>query len=617
MAPDLHEHRGEPARRGAHPGASGALLADPLPEALDVAARAWLEHEGGSGNHARTASSEPVDPSGALDHSGWRLDLPDSLGRMEGAEIAQIAPGGHAALLLQGLDPRTADDVALVEAVALTQRLTSWLHRHAATLAAELSHRDSMNPVWSAAAGGPPAVSDVAGDELAMRLACSRRAGRTLVREGRAYCGPLVATGDALARGELTPGQARHLVDRLEQVALPVAIEVEDRVLPGAERRTPSQWRADVERALLTVDPADAAARCTRARRGRHVDHPRPLPDGMAGMWAVLPATDALRIDGVLDSAARSARSAGDPRTLDQLRADGLTDLVVRDILLPGPAAESTTTADPLTAGSTADLLTAGATVSATNADLLTAGLLTAGPTTADLAVASPTAAGPTTSSPTAASPTTSSSRETGCAEAAGQQTSRRRTRPTFRVNVTVGLSTLLGQDDLPAEVAGFGPVDAVTARALAEDAVWRRLVTDPLSGAVLDVGRTSYRPPAALAEHVRARDGICARPGCSTPAHACDLGHTVEFNGPDQGTTSAGNLGPLCRRDHRLKTEGGHRLAQISPGEYVWISAAGLRYRVLPGDNGRSELIGSGRHRGLAPPGGSQDRDRPPAPPF
>ena len=117
---------------------------------------------------------------------------------------------------------------------------------------------------------------------------------------------------------------------------------------------------------------------------------------------------------------------------------------------------------------------------------------------------------------------------------------------PTVRVDVTVALSTLMGLDELPGEVAGLGPVPAEQARALAAGGLWRRLVTDPLTGAVLDVGRRRYRPPAGLAEHVMARDGSCVAPGCCVPSHRCDLDHTTEFHGvpangsPVPGTTSA-----------------------------------------------------------------------------
>src|SRR6266511_1254508 len=38
--------------------------------------------------------------------------------------------------------------------------------------------------------------------------------------------------------------------------------------------------------------------------------------------------------------------------------------------------------------------------------------------------------------------------------------------------------------------------------------------------------GRTTYRPPAALADFIRARDHHCVFPGCLHRADACDIEH-------------------------------------------------------------------------------------------
>jgi hypothetical protein len=67
-------------------------------------------------------------------------------------------------------------------------------------------------------------------------------------------------------------------------------------------------------------------------------------------------------------------------------------------------------------------------------------------------------------------------------------------------VQVTVGLTTLLGLDELPGDLAGYGPIPAHLARQIAADpnSTWRRLLTDARSGTLLDYGRTTYRPPAA-----------------------------------------------------------------------------------------------------------------------
>jgi hypothetical protein len=122
-------------------------------------------------------------------------------------------------------------------------------------------------------------------------------------------------------------------------------------------------------------------------------------------------------------------------------------------------------------------------------------------------------------------------------------------------VNVTVALSTLLGLDDGPGEIDGHGPVPAALARRLADDpsGTWRRLVTDD-GGQLLDVGRRTYRPPAALARQVTTQYRTCCFPGCSRPARRCELDHIRAWN--EGGTTDPDNLQPLCPRHHHLKHE-------------------------------------------------------------
>lgn len=126
--------------------------------------------------------------------------------------------------------------------------------------------------------------------------------------------------------------------------------------------------------------------------------------------------------------------------------------------------------------------------------------------------------------------------------------------RPAVTINVTVPVSSLAGLDDDPGELDGYGAIDAELVRTLAasDTATWRRLLTEPLSGTLLDVGTRTYRPPAGLDRHVRLRDQQCRWPGCDQPASRCDLDHTVAW---PQGPTAETNIVSLCRRHHRLKT--------------------------------------------------------------
>ena len=522
-----------------------------------------------------------VDPQveGSLDEVPW----------LSASCLAAITPGSGLAGVLERVDLSSAGDELLVETVAAAARQAAFDHLLGALAAGELSRRASMNPLWRQPV---PSRTCVAGDELAMRLGWSRPAAARLVRDGRALGAQLLPVADAVRDGLLDLAKLRVLSDRLADRAYQLSWPVLEQVLPDAPTRTPTQLAADIDRALLAIDPLDAAVRLPKALAARHVCHPRRLPDGMAGLWAVLPATDAARIDGTLEATARAARAAGDPRTLDQLRADTLTDLATGTALLAGAC---------LAAGAGVGVAVPGVAGSGPARDAgASTGLSPERVTSPD-----PDVIG-LEPDETGQEPDEVEQELDGAPVDAARPPGRAAPSiriPKVRIDVTVALSTLMGLDDNPGELAGLGPVPADQARALALGGTWRRIVTDPLTGAVLDVGRTRYRPPAALAEHVLARDQVCAGPGCSVPGHRCDLDHTTEYHGtpangsPVPGTTSAGNLGPLSSRCHRLKTDGGFTLRQVTPGVFEWRTPAGLAYRVTPGQNGHTQKLDTHHH--------------------
>jgi hypothetical protein len=69
-------------------------------------------------------------------------------------------------------------------------------------------------------------------------------------------------------------------------------------------------------------------------------------------------------------------------------------------------------------------------------------------------------------------------------------------------INVIVSADTLLCLDDQPGHLTGYGPVTAESARRLAADqsGTWRRLLTDPDSGALLDISADRYKTGPATA---------------------------------------------------------------------------------------------------------------------
>ena len=160
-----------------------------------------------------------------------------------------------------------------------------------------------------------------------------------------------------------------------------------------------------------------------------------------------------------------------------------------------------------------------------------------------------------------------------------GQRLDSQHRRP-VAVQVTVAATTLLGLDELPGYLGGYGPLPAPVARRLAAEGTWRRLLTDPASGAVLDFGRSRYEPPQELVDHVVARDRTCRWPTCDRPAGACELDHTVRY---PFGATSAGDLGAFCKAHHIGKHNSRWRVRQPAPGRFEWTSPTGHVYTVEP----------------------------------
>jgi hypothetical protein len=150
------------------------------------------------------------------------------------------------------------------------------------------------------------------------------------------------------------------------------------------------------------------------------------------------------------------------------------------------------------------------------------------------------------------------------------------------RVLVTVPALTLLGADDEPATLEGYGPIDIDTARRLAANAPsFTRILTHPETGAVLSVGRDRYAVPSDLRTWLRVRDGTCRYPGCSRSAHRCDIDHTTDWQ--YGGTTSHDNLAHLCLTHHHLKHHTQWQVEQTGGGDLEWTAPSGRRYTTQP----------------------------------
>jgi hypothetical protein len=154
----------------------------------------------------------------------------------------------------------------------------------------------------------------------------------------------------------------------------------------------------------------------------------------------------------------------------------------------------------------------------------------------------------------------------------------------TTRIEVRVDATTLMGHDDKPGTMSGYGPVSAEHARELAGDqnSKWYRVLTDPLTGMVVDYGRIRYRPTVPLRGLVNARDQRCCAPDCYVPASQSEFDHTTPYRKPE-GKTAYDSAGAACGFHNDLK-EHSWTVQQPTPGYFVWVSPIGRTYDSTPG---------------------------------
>lgn len=139
-------------------------------------------------------------------------------------------------------------------------------------------------------------------------------------------------------------------------------------------------------------------------------------------------------------------------------------------------------------------------------------------------------------------------------------------------VAVSVSLNLYKSSDlpDTPGFLQPYGPLDPSDTAALAQLATSVRDADE--AGAKKDNGYQASPPTRA---HVEGRDRICRWPGCTVPAHRCQVDHRINFE--DGGETTASNLLSLCQHHHNRKTdEQAHYLLDPVTGHVYWLFSDG-----------------------------------------
>ena len=167
---------------------------------------------------------------------------------------------------------------------------------------------------------GPPAPSRAcqAGSTAAWlrhRLHMSAGTAASLVRTARAlYRGPLTATGQALADGELSPAHAQVLAASTHDLPDHTTAEAEPVLLEAARRLDPPRLRRAIAHLRLVADPegADAQAERRQQQRGLWL---APTWEGMVAVNGLLEPEAGQTLLAALEPLARPT-NADDARSV-------------------------------------------------------------------------------------------------------------------------------------------------------------------------------------------------------------------------------------------------------------------------------------------------------------
>jgi len=432
-----------------------------------------------------------------------------------------VPPGPLAGLVLAGLGTDSMCPDALLEAVAACDAQLAWLSSVRAAVLGSYAALD-----WS-----------VLGDQWCreqVSVACGIDGGEAFRRisTSLALAERLPATRTALAAGHRGWDFAVAVAQATAGLDPACCRQIELELLGDPALRTSGQVRRAARALALAADP-ERAAEQGRAARAERCLQMKPGPDGSHEGWFTLPDEQAAVVGEVVDTLA-VRQGPDDARQIGARRADALVDLCTfwRDEQAGGGGLVRAVGGRLVPAGRGGSAPGGGGLVPAARGGLITAA----------------------TSAPQETSP--------GDLVPAGHG------RPApAAVTITVDLSTVLGLNERPGHLAGGDPILPETARRLACDALLTRLIRNPMTGTVIDLGRAARYPSAAQRRRIEHRDRQCRFPTCERPAQRCHVHHLRTWE--NGGSTDENNLMILCHRHHQAVHEGGWTV-QLRPDNSV-----------------------------------------------
>ena len=498
------------------------------------------------------------------------------------SQLLSQRPGIETLTQLVEIHPYELSPSGRIDYLAALEKQNGWLQAlmQTAFVAIADDQRESLEY-------GESGVDDEEREEIAAALRLSPATAQAKMDTARILVNQLPATCAALASGEISVAHATVIARESAPllrggIDREVIAQIEKSAIANAEFHTPAQVANKIRTAVSRALPTECEESFARAHELRKVSC-YPERDGMATVIALLSAPDAQSVLIAIE------------RHLQRKDREALQSTTSRN------STPSQTSAAAQNSASSQTSAAAQNSTSSQNSSVTTQNSLSRGADLANSAeIANPWRVDnrradafveiinefltsdlldQTTTDQTATDNAATDNADLTNRNFSKQKQIKNLNRRPVTINVTIDLPTLLNMAENPGQLSGYGPIPASLARELAADGNWKRFITDPTSGELLDIGRKSYRPSQHLVDFLIARDRTCRFPGCRYPAHRSDIDHVTPWD--DGGKTTPENLGSLCRRHHRLKTHGGWKVTSASDGSCEWISPNGKHYLV------------------------------------
>jgi hypothetical protein len=240
--------------------------------------------------------------------------------------LAEMAPGAELAAVLAEIDWSRLNGHEMVVVLQASARLVS--HFQAAVYAAMMEV--ALSPPGDAASR-PERINNLDEDsaaEIGAALHLTRRSANIQLGIAWDLRERLPDVWQALDQGLIDLPRARVICDHTGHLPEDQAREVARVILGEAPRLTTGQLAARLRRLTVSIDAEDAAKRLHHGLEERRVIG-EANPDGTANLLALNlpPETVAAMLERV-KRLAKGAKTKGDERTIDQIRADVFADLV-------------------------------------------------------------------------------------------------------------------------------------------------------------------------------------------------------------------------------------------------------------------------------------------------